>query len=88
MIWDCTECRFNHYFQHEQYLEGAGAYPNDIAAIRLSSSANVGSIYISTIPMASTGESHEGSTGTISGWGATVGKYKELMHIERLLYIM
>lgn len=58
--------------RHPYYSSsGSRGYPNDIAVMYLSSSANTGSQYISTVPMASSSDSFVGSTCYITGWGKT-----------------
>ena len=58
-------------FQHPSYNVGPGSYPNDISIVVLASNANLANPLIATIPMATSGQNHEGTRGTISGWGYT-----------------
>merc|ERR1711976_813664 len=69
---DPTDHDVSEIILHEDYESGPGAFPNDIAVMRLASPANTASPYIDTISMASGSNSDfEYSTGVISGWGLT-----------------
>ncbi|KAK3083387.1 hypothetical protein FSP39_021367, partial [Pinctada imbricata] len=57
--------------QHPNYGSGAGAYPNDIALLRLSSSVSTSSNSIGIISLASGNGDYAGQTCTITGWGRT-----------------
>ena len=60
--------------QHPEWSNsGFLGFPNDIAVVRLRSAANTGSPFISTVPLAETGD-FIGSSCIISGWGRTSGK--------------
>merc|ERR1712170_296045 len=67
---DPTDHEVDQIILHEDYESGPGAFPNDIAVMRIARPANTASPYISIISMASGSNSdYEGRSGQISGWG-------------------
>ena len=60
--------------RHPNYNGNAAGFPNDIAMLYLSSSANTNSQYIRTIALPSRNENFaRNSNCYITGWGATRG---------------
>ncbi|XP_052760370.1 fibrinolytic enzyme, isozyme C-like [Mya arenaria] len=56
---------------HPSYNKGSSAYPNDIALLKLSSSADLSGVN-KIIALADKGENFDGQTCQLSGWGHTV----------------
>ena len=60
--------------RHPNYNGNAAGFPNDIAMLYLSSSANTNSQYIGTIALPNRNENFAGNSNCyITGWGATQG---------------
>ncbi|WAR15180.1 CEL3B-like protein, partial [Mya arenaria] len=66
-----TEKCYQRTFYHPSYNKGSSAYPNDIALLKLSSSADLSGVN-KIIALADKGENFDGQTCQLSGWGHTV----------------
>jgi elastase-2 len=62
---------FTRIVNHPDYGSGAGAYPNDISVLEMTSSVSGPNIQAAT--MAEGSNDYAGSTAAISGWGRTCG---------------
>jgi len=56
---------------HEQYQQGEGTFPNDLALVKLATPVDTSSPLVSTIELAEPDVSFTGQMGVIAGWGLT-----------------
>lgn len=69
--------------QHPSYNQGSGAFPNDVALLRLNKASNPSDISKNIIPVASGSQLFENEMCIISGWGVT-GKAWHMFTCVRL----
>ena len=67
--------------QHPQYSESSGGFPNDIAILRLSSSASLDAyVKVAALPTSTSTSFYNGRNCYITGWGRLSGGTKQTKH--------